>query len=167
MFGPLSHFQRGASRPYHSSGKLGLFRATSSLAPPGVRAACARPLCFRPVAGLGYAPTTDTGLEIVDAFLYIKPPGESDGCSATLPDGSPCGRRDDDCNSRTSLGSRSGEPRAPEAGEFFDFQALQLAEKVGAREGDKGPGDAAGDAAGEEAEAVRLTVVDGVVLWRW
>jgi endoglucanase len=32
---------------------------------------------------LGLDPTADTGYSYVDAFLWVKPPGESDGCSAT------------------------------------------------------------------------------------
>ncbi|WP_210508182.1 glycoside hydrolase family 6 protein [Naasia sp. SYSU D00057] len=35
--------------------------------------------CNPPARGLGAAPTTDTGNELVDAYLWIKVPGESDG----------------------------------------------------------------------------------------
>jgi len=57
-------------------------------------------------------------------------PGESDGCTALLPssDGSEsCPRFDDGCASEDSIGSRQGEPRAPEAGQWFDFAAKSLA----------------------------------------
>jgi endoglucanase len=35
--------------------------------------------CNPPKRGLGARPTTTTGVPLVDAFLWIKPPGESDG----------------------------------------------------------------------------------------
>jgi endoglucanase len=35
--------------------------------------------CNPPGRGLGLAPSTETGIELVDAFLWIKIPGESDG----------------------------------------------------------------------------------------
>merc|ERR1712028_296645 len=51
----------------------------------------------------------------------------SDGCTEELPDGSSCPRYDTMCGSADSIGSQSGEPRAPEAGAWFDFQVKQLA----------------------------------------
>lgn len=35
--------------------------------------------CNPPDMGLGFTPTTNTGHDLVDAWLWIKPPGESDG----------------------------------------------------------------------------------------
>ena len=32
-------------------------------------------------AGLGMRPTTDTGNSLIDAIVWVKPPGESDGTS--------------------------------------------------------------------------------------
>lgn len=32
-------------------------------------------------AGLGIRPTTDTGNTLIDAIVWVKPPGESDGTS--------------------------------------------------------------------------------------
>ena len=79
-------------------------------------------------AGLGLWPTADTALpDLVDAYFWLKTPGESDGCTSHLPDGSACGRYDGFCGSADSLGSRVGEPFAPEAGEWFTEQVLQLA----------------------------------------
>merc|ERR1719291_738449 len=79
-------------------------------------------------AGVGLIPTTKTAnTSIIDAYFWLKTPGESDGCSQTLPDGGLCPRFDADCGSADSLGSESGEPRAPEAGQWFDFQIKQLA----------------------------------------
>ena len=79
-------------------------------------------------AGLGLWPTADTALpDLVDAYFWLKTPGESDGCTSELADGSKCGRYDGFCGSVDSLGSRAGEPRAPEAGQWFTEQVLQLA----------------------------------------
>ena len=63
-------------------------------------------------AGLGPTPTAATGLGIVDAFFWIKTPGESDGCSTLLSDGSACPRYDSHCGLDSSL------TPAPEAGQF-------------------------------------------------
>lgn len=68
------------------------------------------------------------GNGIVDAYFYLKTPGESDGCTQALPDGTACPRFDVSCGSKDSIGSRPGEPRAPEAGGWFDYQVRQLAE---------------------------------------
>jgi hypothetical protein len=48
-----------------------------------------------------------------------------------LPSGERCARFDPDCARDTSLGAREGEPRALEAGLFYDYQALHLAQGVG------------------------------------
>jgi len=86
-------------------------------------------------AGVGLLPNTATGnTTIVDAYFWLKTPGESDGCTQTLPSGddpySPgdlCARYDSMCGSVDSIGSQSGEPYAPEAGSWFDYQVKQLA----------------------------------------
>jgi cellulose 1,4-beta-cellobiosidase len=79
-------------------------------------------------AGVGLRPTVRTPLpELVDAFFWLKTPGESDGCTQELPDGSKCARFDSMCSSVDSIGSQAGEPRCPEAGLWFDYQIKQLA----------------------------------------
>jgi len=79
-------------------------------------------------AGVGHRPTTNTeDSELIDAYLWLKTPGESDGCTQMLPTGKQCARFDSFCGSEDSLGSRSGEPRSPEAGQWFDYQIKQLA----------------------------------------
>jgi len=73
-------------------------------------------------------PTTNTSLpDVVDAIYWLKTPGESDGCTEKLPDGSACSRFDKMCASGDSIGSKAGEPRAPYAGQWFDYQVKQLA----------------------------------------
>lgn len=64
---------------------------------------------------------------LVDAYFWLKTPGESDGCTEILPDGKKCPRFDSKCKSVDSLGTKAMEPRAPEAGKWFDFQVKQLA----------------------------------------
>jgi len=82
-------------------------------------------------AGAGVASTASTAApEIVDAYFWLKTPGESDGCTEELPSGGLCPRFDRDCASPDSLGSVGGEPRAPEAGHWFDYQVKQLAENA-------------------------------------
>lgn len=79
-------------------------------------------------AGLGPSPTSKTAdTSLVDAYLWIKPPGESDGCTEFLPNGGRCARYSSACNSPDSVGSRPGEPRAPEAGEWFEYYLKRLA----------------------------------------
>jgi len=79
-------------------------------------------------AGVGLLPTTNTAnTTLVDAYYWLKTPGESDGCTQTLPNGRQCIRYDSMCGSADSIGSRSGEPRAPTAGGWFDYQIKQLA----------------------------------------
>ncbi|CDF34132.1 exoglucanase 3 1,4-beta-cellobiohydrolase3 family GH6, Exoglucanase 3 (Pyrenophora tritici-repentis (strain Pt-1C-BFP)), Predicted CDS Pa_4_2420 (Podospora anserina) [Chondrus crispus] len=79
-------------------------------------------------AALGEPFTTETANKTVfDAYLYIKPPGESDGCTEILPEGGKCPRFDSVCASDDSVGSKRGEPRAPEAGDWFDYMIKGIA----------------------------------------
>jgi len=78
--------------------------------------------------GAGVPSTASTAnTSLVDAYYWLKTPGESDGCSETLPDGSKCPRFDNMCASVDSLGVGAKEPPAPEAGAWFDYQVKQLA----------------------------------------
>jgi len=93
----------------------------------GMRSDCAN-WCNIRGAGVGHVPTTATAKpEVVDAYFWLKTPGESDGCTQELPDGKSCPRFDLDCGSVDSIGSMKGEPRSPEAGQWFDYQIKQLA----------------------------------------
>jgi hypothetical protein len=79
-------------------------------------------------SGIGkFSTSNTTNASIFDAYFWLKTPGESDGCTQTLPNGSQCVRFDSSCSSVDSIGSRSGEPRAPVAGLWFDYQIKQLA----------------------------------------
>jgi len=76
--------------------------------PPGD----AQDWCNPPDRGLGLTPSLDTGLELVDGYLWIKVPGESDGqCNRWAPGGSPDPVRG---------------MMDPAAGVWFPEQALEL-----------------------------------------
>lgn len=82
-------------------------------------------------AGAGVRSTSRTAApEYVDAYYWLKTPGESDGCTEELPEGGTCPRFDADCAGPDSLGSEPDEPRAPEAGRWFEYQVQQLAENA-------------------------------------
>jgi len=70
--------------------------------------------CNPPRRGLGLRPTANTGNPLVDAYLWVKTPGQSDGsCTRGLPAGSV----DPEWNQVD-----------PAAGAWFPAQALQLAQ---------------------------------------
>jgi cellulose 1,4-beta-cellobiosidase len=96
---------------------------------PNARQDCSN-WCNPRDTGLGQYPTTETGYPNIDAFLWLKTPGESDGCSQILPDGKQCPRFDSMCASADSIGSRSGEPRVPEAGGWFNYQIEMYAKNA-------------------------------------
>ena len=62
--------------------------------------------CNPPGQALGRAPTTNTGLPLVDAYLWVKTPGESDG---------PC----------------NGGPRAGQWGPEYALGLSRTAEQLG------------------------------------
>ena len=98
-------------------------------------------------AGLGRTPTATTDLpSLIDAYFWLKTPGESDGCTERLPDGSYCPRFDRSCASIDSIGSMPGEPRAPEAGDWFLPQLAELSCK----------GGSGSDACGEKLAAAAI-----------
>lgn len=93
---------------------------------PNMRTDC-KNWCNPRNAGAGIASTNETGHDGIDAFFWLKTPGESDGCSQEMPDGKACPRYDSMCGSADSIGTKAGEPRCPEAGQWFDYAVKQLA----------------------------------------
>lgn len=75
--------------------------------------------------GLG-PPSQAVSSDFLDAYFWIKVPGESDGCTVQLPSGEACSRFDRMCASEEAIGSRVGEPRAPDAGQWFSWQMQML-----------------------------------------
>ena len=80
-------------------------------------------------AGLGRHPTHATGFDMIDAYLWIKPPGESDGCKPRPGSGAAgnCKVTSPMCGLDDSLGSKRGEAFAPDAGKWFGAHMKQLA----------------------------------------
>ena len=110
-----------------------------------MRADCAN-WCNIRGAAVGHAPTAQTALPLIDAYYWLKTPGESDGCTETLPSGEHCSRYDGSCGSADSIGSRNGEPRAPEAGAFFASQLADLSCRARPDKGSSWGGDSGADA---------------------
>ena len=74
--------------------------------------------CNIRAAGFGRRPTYRTGFDLVDAYFWVKPPGESDGCANQRPNGV-CASPDTDCGLDDALGSREGEQAAPAYGAWW------------------------------------------------
>ena len=101
--------------------------------------------CNPPGSGLGLAPTANTGVPLVDAYLWVKLPGESDGqCDSAG------GVRAWDYSTYNPWNvSASGQSIFdplwgqvdPTAGDWFDAQALQLL--ADANQSASSPGNAA------------------------
>eukprot|EP00484_Ammonia_sp_Unknown_P020866 CAMPEP_0197028276 /NCGR_PEP_ID=MMETSP1384-20130603/7994_1 /TAXON_ID=29189 /ORGANISM="Ammonia sp." /LENGTH=405 /DNA_ID=CAMNT_0042457251 /DNA_START=39 /DNA_END=1256 /DNA_ORIENTATION=- len=73
-------------------------------------------------SGFGQLPSTDTsstGLSILDAFVWAKVPGESDGTSNTSAS-----------NYDAHCGSDESVPNAPQAGQWFDAFFVMLAQNA-------------------------------------
>lgn len=77
--------------------------------------------CNPPLRGLGIPPTATTGVPLVDAYLWIKVPGESDGS---------CNRGIGGSAGDPVWASITGDPGFvdPAAGQWFPQEALQLAQ---------------------------------------
>ena len=88
-------------------------------------------------ARFGKNPTTDTDLPSVDAYFWLKTPGESDGCinfnqQGTCDNsdgfGDDCVRYDTNCGTHPqNIGYTSDQPCPPEAGDWFSYQMQMLA----------------------------------------
>jgi endoglucanase len=82
---------------------------------PSVAYPDAQDWCNPPERGVGLAPTTNTGLSLLDAYLWVKIPGESDG----------------ECTRGLGPGGSTVDPEwnliDPAAGQWFPEMALALA----------------------------------------
>lgn len=125
----------------------------------GMRNDCAN-WCNVRGAGIGHEPSSDTLLpDLIDAYYWLKTPGESDGCTETLPSGSACARFDGMCGSADSVGSVHGEPRAPEAGEWFVPHVAELIcrAQLDSAHGERNDGGDDGRCTGTVQRAVEVT----------
>jgi cellulose 1,4-beta-cellobiosidase len=96
---------------------------------PNARSNCAN-WCNIRNSGAGTTPSTNTSYAAIDAYYWLKTPGESDGCTQNLPNGTACARFDSMCASVDSIGSEGSEPRAPTAGAWFDYMVQMLAKNA-------------------------------------
>ena len=74
-------------------------------------------------AGLGPRPTSNTGLSTVDAYLWVRAPGASDGCTRTRADGASavrtCSNSNPACALVDAVGTQPNEPAPPASGELY------------------------------------------------
>jgi cellulose 1,4-beta-cellobiosidase len=83
-------------------------------------------------AKIGHLPTTNTALSMIDAYAWLKTPGESDGCinfekQQKCKSPGKCIRYDEQCGIYPqNIGYSNNQPCPPEAGQWFDFQIIQL-----------------------------------------
>jgi endoglucanase len=133
---PTTHFIIDSSR----NGKGPLNSAPFGLAPYNqpsdvLSALTSGNWCNPPGAGLGIRPTANTGVALLDAYLWVKIPGESDGSCAANADGH--GPRAWDYTQYnpwnvTGAAQTTWDPLwgmvDPAAGLWFASQALQLAQ---------------------------------------
>lgn len=101
---PTTHFVIDTSRNGHGPWQ-----------PPAGVYPDAQDWCNPPDRGLGVRPTADTGVPLLDAYLWVKTPGESDG----------------ECTRGLGPGGTTVDPEwgriDPAAGQWFPEQALELA----------------------------------------
>ncbi|MCU1492959.1 MAG: Cellulase [Acidimicrobiaceae bacterium] len=132
-----THFVIDTSRNGRGPTAMSVYGSAPYDQPPSVVSTLAHgSWCNPPGAGLGIAPTTHTGVPLLDAYLWVKIPGESDGhCDAG-----------EGARSWNYGGySRTGWPTAssvqalfdplwgrvdPPSGAWFAQQALQLAKNA-------------------------------------
>jgi endoglucanase len=90
--------------------------------------------CNPPGAGLGLRPTANTAVPLLDAYLWVKIPGESDGSCDIAGGARAWDYGSYDPWSLTGDGQNHFDPLwgmvDPDAGVWFPAQALQLAERA-------------------------------------
>ncbi len=93
--------------------------------------------CNQSGAGLGVRPTADTGTPGIDAFVWVKPPGESDGVSqaGVVDPDDPAKGFDAMCdpnaqNRYNTAFPTNALPNAPHAGRWFPAQFTMLVQNA-------------------------------------
>ena len=87
--------------------------------------------CNIKTAGAGHRPTTTTeDSTLIDAYLWLRTPGLSDGCTKMLADGSECSHFDSVCAGADSIGTGDSKSLAPEAGQWFEHYVKLLADNA-------------------------------------
>jgi endoglucanase len=134
---PTTHFLIDTSRNGQGPLDAGSYAAAPYNQPPGVLGTLnAGSWCNPPARGLGLKATANTGVPLLDAYLWIKVPGESDGsCNAQG------GARAWDYSAYTQPGWPTDATSQalfdplwglvdPAAGAWFPQQALDLANRA-------------------------------------
>lgn len=132
---PTTHFVVDTSRNGQGPNNMSAYAAAPYNQPAGVISALqGGNWCNPPGAGLGLHPTADTGTPLLDAYLWVKIPGESDG-SCDIAGGA----RAWDYTAYNPWGL-TGDAQShfdplwgivdPAAGAWFAQQALQLAQNA-------------------------------------
>jgi len=132
---PATHFIIDTSRNGHGPLDAAQYSAAPYDQPTNViTTLTAGNWCNPPGAGLGLRPTANTGVALLDAYLWVKTPGESDGSCAVTG-----GARDWDYTQYnpwnvTGAAQSPFDPLwgivDPAAGLWFPQQALQLAQNA-------------------------------------
>jgi cellulase/cellobiase CelA1 len=92
--------------------------------------------CNQNGAGIGTRPTTSSPAAGIDAFVWIKPPGESDGVSSDVPDPNDPNKKFDamcDPNARNRYNNAfptNALPNAPHAGRWFPDEFRMLVQNA-------------------------------------
>ncbi len=109
---PTTHFIVDTSRNGQGPNNMSTYAAAPYNQPAGAIAALqGGNWCNNPAAGLGPRPTANTGVPLLDAYLWVKTPGQSDGqCDAAG------GARGWDY----SVYTQAGWPTAPSQQALFD-----------------------------------------------
>jgi endoglucanase len=128
----LAHFVIDTGRNGHGPLDAAVYAARPFNQPPEVIGSLTGGnYCNPPLAGLGLRPTADTGMPLIDAYLWVKVPGESDGSCDIAG-----GPRAWDYSSYNPWGITGDAQKHfdplwgmvdPAAGEWFPEHALQLA----------------------------------------
>ena len=130
---PTAHFVADTSRNGRGPNSMNAYAAAPYNQPANVISSLAAGnWCNPPGAGLGARPTTNTGVPLADAYLWVKTPGQSDGqCNIAG------GARAWDYSQYNewnwdSTQQQNNDPlwgiADPAAGAWFPQQALQLAQ---------------------------------------
>ncbi|HEX5494359.1 MAG TPA: glycoside hydrolase family 6 protein [Mycobacteriales bacterium] len=132
---PTTHFVLDTSRNGQGPNDMSAFAALPFNQPAGVvNTLHAGNWCNAPDSGVGLRPTADTGNPLIDAYLWVKIPGESDGTCDVAS-----GVRAWDFTASNPFGL-TGDAQLhadplwgatdPAAGGWFGAQALQLAQRA-------------------------------------
>ena len=129
---PTAHFVVDTSRNGRGPNDMSAYAAAPYNQPASVITALQNGnWCNPPGAGLGHQPTASTGVPLVDAYLWVKNPGESDGQCNVAGGARAWDYSLDNPWNWDATAQQQNDPlwgiADPAAGAWFPQQALQLA----------------------------------------